>query len=479
VKNTPTQPTIYEINTPVFLREVSARLGRVVTFADVPDAEWDTIARPGIDTVWFMGVWKRSPIAREMAKDEPWLKVALPDATDEDLIGSAYSIQQYVVDESFGGNEGLAAARAKLRTRGIGIILDYVPNHVGIDHHWTAEHPDYFLLGTEHELTKHPEAFAQTPGGIFAKGKDPNFEPWSDVLQLDAFSPTLRLEVTSTLQDIATMADGVRCDMAMLMMNTIFKSTWGDRVGDIPSEEYWPAIISAVHQVNPAFLFLAEVYWDKQQDMLDQGFDLCYDKDLYDLLLDGSVHAIKKHLEKPVSYQQHLLRFLENHDEERAAHEFALNKHVAAAVIIATLPGAHLYYDGEREGRTVKLPVHLSRRVDEPVNNAIAVFYDTLFSFVQSKGLHHYQWRLLQVNSGLWHRESHHVLAWVWTSETSQFLVAVNYSHDKARVTMDVDLTQAQAAVDILKGNVVLSEYLSGSRLMLEPWQHVVIELKK
>jgi hypothetical protein len=479
VEHIPTQPTIYEINTPVFLREVSARVGYPVTFADVPDNEWDLIARPGIDTVWFMGVWKRSPIAREMAKDEVWLKEALPDVTAEDIIGSAYSIKEYVVDASFGGNEGLAVTRATLRARGIGIMLDYVPNHVGIDHTWVTEHPDYFLTGTEHELAKHPEAFVQTAGGIFAKGKDPNFEPWSDVLQLNAFSPGFRQKAIATLQTIAGMSDGVRCDMAMLMMNTIFKSTWGDRVGDIPADEYWPSIINAVRQVNPAFLFLAEVYWDKQQDMLDQGFDLCYDKDLYDLLLDGSVHHIKKHLSKPVSYQQHLLRFLENHDETRVAHAFPLNKHVAAAVIMATLPGAHLYHDGQREGRTVKLPVHLSRRVVESVNNQIAVFYDTLLQFVQVKQLLDHQWRLVEVNSAVWRGESRHVLAWTWTSDNSQFLIAVNYSHEKARVTVDVDLTTPKNATDLLKGNVMLSEYIHGSRLSLDAWQHVIVEIEK
>src|SRR4051812_12790174 len=99
---------IYEINTPVFLREVGLRAGHAVTLADVPDTEWDAIARPGIDTVWFMGVWKRSPIARDMAKGEDWLIKALPDVKDEDLLGSAYSIQEYVVDDLLGGNDGLA-----------------------------------------------------------------------------------------------------------------------------------------------------------------------------------------------------------------------------------------------------------------------------------------------------------------------------------------------------------------------------------
>ncbi|MDB5159765.1 MAG: alpha amylase [Candidatus Saccharibacteria bacterium] len=470
---------IYEINTPIFLREVSLRTGHVVTLADIPEQEWDAIAHPSIDTVWFMGVWKRSPIAREMAKDEEWLKEALPDMKDEDLLGSAYSIQEYVVDESLGGNDGLAVAREALKQRGIKIIVDYVPNHVGIDHHWVIEHPDYFLSGTEHELKRHPEAFVHTPSGIFAKGKDPNFEPWSDVLQLNAFSPGFRQEVVGTLQYIASIADGVRCDMAMLMMNTIFKDTWKHRVGDIPETEYWPHIITAVREVRPDFLFLAEVYWDKQQDLLDQGFDLCYDKDLYDHLLHGSLHKIREHLERPVEYQNHLLRFLENHDEERAAHEFPLEKHKAAAVVTMTLPGSHLYHDGEREGRKIRIPVHLGRRADEVPNEMLINFYDKLQSFVQSKDLEHKKWQLTPVKSRLLHRESRHVIAWTWSNQESQCTVFVNYSHEKAVVRSDIDVKRVSRVTDIIKGDVALDEYITGSRMKLGAWQHVVIEQQK
>jgi len=474
-----TQPTIYEINTPIFLREVGQRVGHSVTLADVSSEEWDAVARPGIDTVWFMGVWKRSPTAIAMAKGEKWLKEALPDIQDEDLLGSAYSIQQYVVDDLLGGNEGLAIARAALAQRGIKIILDYVPNHVAIDHVWVAEHPDYFLSGTKQELKKHPEAFVQTPGGIFAKGKDPNFEPWSDVLQLNAFSPSLRAEVINTLQKIATMSDGVRCDMAMLMMNTIFVHTWGQRAGEVPETEYWPHIIGAVREAHPDFIFLAEVYWDKQQALLDEGFDLCYDKDLYDYLLDGSVHDIRKHLQKSVIYQTHLLRFIENHDEERAAKEFPLDKHMAAAIITMTLPGAHMYYDGQYEGRKIRVPVHFGRRVNETPNTAIINFYNKLQSFIQEKNFQAGEWRLLTAVSGFLKRDSRHILAWVWSSEQRHYVIVVNFTAEKATAILDFDLNHIRSVNTVLKGEVKVSEHINGSQVTLGAWQHIVIELEK
>ena len=471
--------TLYEINTPIFLREVGLRVGHAVTLADVPEHEWDAIAHPGIDTVWFMGVWKRSPIAHDMAKREEWLKNALPDMQDEDLLGSAYSIQDYVVDDLLGGNDGLAVAREALKQRSIKIILDYVPNHVAIDHVWVESHPDYCLQGTEHELKNHPEAFVQTSARILAKAKDPNFEPWSDVLQLNVFSPGLRQEVIDTLQHIAGISDGVRCDMAMLMMNTIFKHTWKTRVGDMPETEFWPHIISAVRQQRPDFLFLAEVYWDKQQDLIDQGFDLCYDKDLYDYLLHGSLHKIREHLQNPVEYQNHMLRFIENHDEERAAHEFPFEKHKAAAIVTMMLPGSHLYYDGQREGRKIRVPVHLGKRVDEVPNVELISFYDKLQSFIHSKDFEHKHWQLTAVKSGMLHRESRHVIAWTWSDEETQLTVFVNYSHEKAVVRSDINAGNVTRVSDIVKGDVSLNEYISGSRMKLGAWQHVVIEQRK
>lgn len=319
----------------------------------------------------------------------------------------------------------------------------------------------------------------QTPGGIFAKGKDPNFEPWSDVLQLNAFSPELRHQVAQTMQDIARMCDGVRCDMAMLMMNTIFKQTWAERVGDVPMDEYWPHIIAAARKMNPDFMFLAEVYWGKQQDMLDQGFDLCYDKDLYDQLLRGSVYAIKQQLEAPLPYQKHLLRFLENHDEERVAKEFPLDKHFAAAVITATLPGARLYYDGEREGRAVKVPVHLGRRVEEPVNAAIALFYDKLWTFTAEKKFAQGEWQLLTATSKLFHRESRQIIAWKWATETTDIVIVVNYSSEKASAILNTNLAKVSRSYDILKGLIDPTEHINSSRVTLDAWQHIVIEIDK
>lgn len=434
---------IYEINTAVFLREHNA------DFASLPDEVWDEIAQLPIDTVWFMGVWQRSPRSKALNDGAEWLKHDLPDVQPDDVIGSAYSIHEYVVDERFGGDAGLAVARQKLQARGIKLMLDFVPNHIAIDHPWVTEHPEYLLGGSPEELAEHPDTFVQTETGIWANGRDPFFPPWSDVLQVNAFSPGLRQSAIQQVQRIATQCDAVRCDMAMLMLNEIFAQTWGSRAGEAPATEYWQEMISAVKATRPDFTFLAEVYWGKEETLLGQGFDFCYDKTTYDALVKGSVHEIKSHLKRTQHFQHRLLHFIENHDELRAAQEFTLEKHKAAAVVALTLPGARLLHDGELEGRVRRVPVQLNRRQDEPVNPEIATFYKELFEQIKSSGIGKGEWQLVPLKSGLFHQSVHHVFSWSWHDEDMKGTVLVNYSGRSAHLRLN-----------------------DGAKVVLGPWEY-------
>lgn len=126
-------PQIYEINTWVWLEELSRSAGRPITLASVPDVEWDCIAALGFDAVWLMGVWERSPMGKRIAMANAGLRAefqdALPDFKEADNVGSPYCIRRYRVDEHLGGPEALALARAKMAARGLRLILDFVPNH--------------------------------------------------------------------------------------------------------------------------------------------------------------------------------------------------------------------------------------------------------------------------------------------------------------------------------------------------------------
>ena len=82
----------------------------------------------------------------------------------------------------------------------------------------------------------------------------------------------LRQAVIETLSDIAGQSDGVRCDMAMLLLNQIFERTWGNRAGQRPATEYWVDVISAIKKAHPDFLFMAEAYWNLEWELQQQGF---------------------------------------------------------------------------------------------------------------------------------------------------------------------------------------------------------------
>jgi hypothetical protein len=239
----PRNPIIYEINAWVWLHELSQRYERSIKLATVPPEEWDGIAGLGVDAVWLMGVWERSPVGTQIARQHEDLQTeyqrVLADFSPEDVVGSPYCVHRYVVDEYLGGPEGLAAAREALAERNILLMLDFVPNHVALDHPWVFEHPEYLLQGDADDLAERPGEFFEADGKVFAHGRDPYFPPWTDTVQLSAFSSWLRQAVINTLREITDQCDGVRCDMAMLLIDRVFEQTWGHRAGERAASEFW------------------------------------------------------------------------------------------------------------------------------------------------------------------------------------------------------------------------------------------------
>ena len=164
--------------------------------------------------------------------------------------------------------------------------------------------------------------------------------------------------------------------MAMLVMNDTFERTWGDRAGPRPADDYWPTVIPAVRETHPDFRFIAEAYWDLEWALQQQGFDYCYDKRLYDRLLhDGRRGRSGCTCCADDAYQARLLRFVENHDEPRAASVLDPARQKAVTVATLTQTGARLVHHGQAEGRKVRLPVFLGRFPDEPTDDDLAAFH--------------------------------------------------------------------------------------------------------
>jgi len=429
----PRYPSLFQVNTRVRMSELTAALGRPASLDDIPDAELDQIAADGFDLVWYLGVWQTGEAARRVSATDPqWqeeYRRVLPDFQESDVSGSCFAVQDYHVHVDFGGDEALARLRGRLGQRGMGLILDFVPNHVAPDHPWVDEHPDFFIAGSESDLAERPQDFRrlETAGGsrILAYGRDPYFAGWPDTLQLDYGNPALQEALLGELRRIAGQCDGVRCDMAMLVLPEVFERTWG-----VTTQPFWPRVTAAVRAQSPGFLFLAEVYWDLEWTLQQQGFDYTYDKRLYDRLVEGAARPVREHLLAGLDFQDHMARFLENHDEPRAAATFPFDVHRAAAAITFLSPGLRFLHQGQREGRRVRIPMHLGRGPEEPLDEALASFYDGLLGCLRETSFRDGDWRLLDVRAAWPGNDSADgFVAFSWTGPgDGRFLVAVNFA---------------------------------------------------
>ena len=435
-------PHLLQINTAVFLNRLSERAAKKIGLAAVPQEEWEKVAALGFDYVWLMGIWQRSARSKEEALKNSHLRrlfdQTLPGWKERDVTGSPYAVFDYKVEPSFGGEKGLSEARKKLNRLGLGLMLDFVPNHVALDHPWTLSHPERFVQVGAATAAKNPDLFFKTKGGHFlAHGRDPNFPPWTDTAQVNFFSRDLREAWKKELLAIAEMADGVRCDMAMLGMGEIFEGIWQPFLkGPVPREEFWPPAIRAVKERHPSFLFLAEAYWNREWPLQQMGFDFTYDKVLYDRLRFSKAADIEAHLKPNGLYQKRSAHFIENHDEERAAKAFDRRQR-AAAVIMSTLPGMRFFHDGQGQGKQVRLPIQLNREPTEVENPEIKKFYQRLFAILQDESFHLGYWRSLdKVAAG--HSGEPHVLGWSWRYGDHLKIIAVNYSSEHAQAAFKI-----------------------------------------
>jgi hypothetical protein len=434
----PRYPSLFQVNTRVRLSELAVALARKATLDDIPDADLDRLAADGFDLVWFLGVWQTGEAARRVSRSLPALLAeyhrVLPDFREEDVCGSCFAIRDYRVHEDFGGDEALARLRGRLKRRGLRLILDFVPNHMGLDHPWVTEHPDFFVSGTEAQLAAQPRNYCRVgtgPGaGVLAYGRDPYFDGWSDTFQLNYGNPALQQAMLGELGRIARQCDGVRCDMAMLVLPEVFGKTWG-----ISAPAFWPRATGAVRSQVPGFLFLAEVYWDMEWALQQQGFDYTYDKRLYDRLEEGHARPVREHLYAGIDFQDRLARFLENHDEPRAAATFGPEEHQAAAILTFLTPGLRFFHQGQREGKRVRIPVHLGRGPVEAPEPAIAAFYDRLLECLKDPAFRDGEWQLLDCSpawGGNLSWDSFVAFAWTGPGERRR-LVAVNYSDHQSQ----------------------------------------------
>lgn len=444
-------PVLFEINTRVFLTRFGTS-GKPARLPDVPFSYWESLAGSGIQLIWLMGIWKTSAsVIKECCFQEGLCASydrALKDWADEDVIGSPYAVDVYEVNPDIATREELLQFREDLHGIGMQLILDFVPNHLSAASAYIVQHPGIFLQCNESLRQDDPYTYfcrKDLPGITFAHGRDPFFPAWTDTIQINYFNEEARTFMIERMRDIASLCDGVRCDMAMLVLNNVFENSWGgvlyEQGYEKPVQEFWRDAIATIGKEFPGFLFIAEAYWDLEWELQKLGFDFTYDKRLLDRLKNAPPDSIRSHLYAEYLYQKKSVRFLENHDEDRAVTSLGRERSLAAAVLTASIPGMRFFHDGQFEGKKIKLPVQLGREPKEQPVKQIQEAYAKLLDLLKKEIFHSGEWELMDVSSS-WGTNSSYtrIIACQWRLKQERILVVVNYSAQPSQCRIVLDL---------------------------------------
>lgn len=438
---------IYEINARVHCQ----------SFDQITDDELSEISKLGFDAIWLMGVWQISEGARKVSA-----------ITSEDFDGSPYAVPLYKFNRQLGGKKAFVALAERAHRAGLSVIVDFVSNHMALDSPWIDENPEFFIRSNPRARKQATGEFFLHPSGeMIAFGRDPYFPPWHDTSQLDYTNAALRSRMVETLKEISKYADGVRCDMAMLVLKDYIRHQWYPLATDswfserMPGE-FWDEAISEVKAIRPDFKFIAEAYWDKEQYLMKLGFDLAYEKKLYDGLVNRDPDVVLERLIRPTELLSHSLYFIENHDEPRAASVFGREANLAALALVLSLPGSSLIHEGQMEGKRERLPVQrLKPLVDEPVDHALKSSYQQILiitsgDLFKEGSFHLFDAGVHGVLSFIRHRDG----------KTIAYIGKVSHSpHQFSSLLLDVSLLARASGADKY---LLLTNLVTNASLILE-----------
>jgi hypothetical protein len=463
-------PTLYEISTRLWIRQ----FGEDTSLSQIPDTYWKHLKSKGVDYVWLMGVWHTTPSSINKYCFHPDLVKAY-DAVSErwtlaDITGSPYAVEDYVISPLLGETDDLIFVKKQLNRLGIRLILDFIPNHFNSDSGLLDTNPDVFLQVDQYHYENDQETFFKHQRYHFAHGKDPYFAAWSDTVQVNYFNPVAHQFMQDRLLYVAELCDGVRCDMAMLILPEIFEKTWGYTSSNRQHLDFWSKAIARVRSYKKDFIFLAEAYWNTEWHLQQVGFDYTYDKRFLDLIKEGDISELKNHLSGAIDYQNKTIRFIENHDEERSITALGDMKSRAAAVLSNCLPGMRLHFDGQWDGKRVRYPVQIGTNFPaSPCPCTIRQFlpdgsecpcsrthYDRLLQITSDPLFKYGEWQLILPTEG-----SGDCIVVQWNYQSEEKLVAVNLGNQPIKIKITTPSSMHTGTIRDVLNQIENPGYLS------------------
>jgi len=405
-------------STLVWLEQLARRYGREVSRLDqVPDEELDRLAAFGINALWLIGVWERSPASRRIKQL----------AGNPDAAGSAYAIHDYRIADELGGEEAWRGLRDRAGSRGIRLASDMVPNHMGLDSPWVVEHPDWFVSRSDPPFPAYSFEGPELSGDgrvsikiedhywqrsdaavVFRRrdqasgetrfiyhGNDGTNLPWNDTAQLDYLNPAAREAVIQAILGVARRFPIIRFDAAMVLAKKHIQRLWfpdpGGGGGAIPSRaghgvsrarfdqlmprEFWREVVDRVALEAPGTLLLAEAFWLMEGYFVRTlGMHRVYNSAFMVMLRDERNADYRSVLRNTLEFDPDILQrwvnFQNNPDERTAVDQFGrAEKYFGVATLMATMPGLPMFGHGQIEGFEERYGMEFRRALrDEPVD---------------------------------------------------------------------------------------------------------------
>ena len=407
-------------NSYVWLSQLSKKYQRDITTLDqIPDEELDLLASRGFTGLWLIGLWERSRASQS-------IKQRMGQA---DAVASAYSLHSYDIANDLGGWNALNNLRSRAWGRGIRLSADMVPNHMGIDSTWVAEHPDWFLSSQNSPYPSYSfrsenlsddlrvgiyledHYYDKTDAAVVFQrrdhqtgdvryiyhGNDGTSFPWNDTAQLDYTNPVVREAVIQVILHVARNFPVIRFDAAMTLAKKHVQRLWFPEPGAggaIPSrsqygmtkyefdekvpEEFWREVVDRVAAEVPDTLLLAEAFWLMEGYFVRTlGMHRVYNSAFMHMLRDEDNAkyrlAIKNTLEFDPQILKRYVNFMNNPDEKTAVEQFGSgDKYFGICTVLSTLPGLPMFGHGQVEGFSEKYGMEYRRaKLDETQDDGL------------------------------------------------------------------------------------------------------------